>query len=110
MRPLLSKLVSALLPTGVYKRDADGVPVITVSWNGTTEMTHAGIERALARQFALLQGAERCLTCHRVLNVANEPGSLDCGGDCRQCMVLAGDPDCARALACTSESRVDKPA
>ena len=53
MRRVLSELCSAILPAGIYQRDADGVPVIMNSSNGTTEMTPVGIERALARQFVL---------------------------------------------------------
>jgi hypothetical protein len=37
-----------------------------------------------------------CLICKRLLNNPNDPLSMDCGGDCLQCMADAGDPDCIR--------------
>ncbi len=44
--------------------------------------------------------AAACLTCGRKLNVAGDRRTLDCGGDCRQCMaVIGGDPDCIDAIA-----------
>lgn len=40
----------------------------------------------------------RCHICGRGLNNADDPRSLDCGGDCLQCMADAGDPDCIAAV------------
>jgi hypothetical protein len=39
-----------------------------------------------------------CQICDRKLNVKGDARSVDCGGDCRQCMAEAGDPDCAKSL------------
>lgn len=35
-----------------------------------------------------------CATCGRLLDNPDDPMSLDCGGDCQQCMADVGDPDC----------------
>lgn len=40
---------------------------------------------------------ERCNLCNQELNTGN-PLSVNCGGDCRLCMALAGDPDCIKQL------------
>ena len=40
-----------------------------------------------------------CKTCKHVMNDPADPGTLDCGGDCRRCMAEAGDPDCMRTMA-----------
>lgn len=43
---------------------------------------------------------DKCLTCGRELNnPADMPYSADCGGDCRQCMAVLGDPDERDAIA-----------
>lgn len=39
-----------------------------------------------------------CQSCNDPLNVAGDPTSLDCGGDCRRCMANAGDPDCLKSM------------
>jgi hypothetical protein len=39
-----------------------------------------------------------CGTCGKELNVTLKPETLDCGGDCLQCMADAGDPECAELL------------
>jgi len=39
-----------------------------------------------------------CNICSRVLNVADDPTTKDCGGDCLRCMAEAGDPDCIKAM------------
>lgn len=39
-----------------------------------------------------------CDMCHCELDDINDPGSFDCGGDCRRCMAYFGDPDCIRAM------------
>jgi hypothetical protein len=44
------RFLTWFLPCGVFKRDADGTPLILISWNGTTSMTDAGIRRALQSQ------------------------------------------------------------
>lgn len=41
---------------------------------------------------------KQCGSCKRPLNQPDDPRSLDCGGDCRQCMADAGDPDCIKSL------------
>jgi len=42
--------------------------------------------------------SNRCGICRRLLNNPVDPVSLDCGGDCLQCMAAAGDPDCERHM------------
>lgn len=41
---------------------------------------------------------DRCSICRRALNVATDPFSEDCGGDCLLCMADAGDPECVEAV------------
>lgn len=41
---------------------------------------------------------KQCNSCKRPLDQPDDPRSLDCGGDCRQCMADAGDPDCIESL------------
>lgn len=49
---------------------------------------------------------ERCRICQRLLNDELVPESLDCGGDCLECMaVVADDPDCVRAMMRISRER-----
>jgi len=40
----------------------------------------------------------RCNICQRELDNPNDALSMDCGGDCLQCMADAGDPDCMAAV------------
>jgi hypothetical protein len=40
----------------------------------------------------------RCNTCKRELDNPADPRSMDCGGDCLQCMADAGDPDCVEEI------------
>jgi hypothetical protein len=46
---LLARFICAFLPGGVLLRDTDGKPLILVSRNGTTSMTHEGLKRALEK-------------------------------------------------------------
>lgn len=39
-----------------------------------------------------------CAICGRPLDVADDPLSVDCGGDCLGCMADCGDPDCVAAV------------
>ena len=39
-----------------------------------------------------------CAICQRELSVADDPFSVDCGGDCLLCMAEAGDPECMQAV------------
>jgi hypothetical protein len=41
----------------------------------------------------------RCGICKRELNVASDPTTEDCGGDCLRCMADAGDPDAINAMS-----------
>lgn len=36
---------------------------------------------------------KKCGICGRLLDQPNDRKSLDCGGDCVQCMADSGDPD-----------------
>jgi hypothetical protein len=41
----------------------------------------------------------KCLICGTELNQPEDPGTVDCGGDCRRCMArVALDPDEIRAM------------
>lgn len=44
-----------------------------------------------------------CATCKRVLGMAGDPSTADCGGDCLRCMAEAGDPDCIAAMEAANE-------
>lgn len=48
---------------------------------------------------------KQCISCKRLLDQPDDPRSLDCGGDCRQCMADAGDPDCIESLRGAEPSR-----
>ena len=39
-----------------------------------------------------------CSICNRALDVADDPYSLNCGGDCLMCLAEARDPDCVRMV------------
>lgn len=39
-----------------------------------------------------------CSICGVELDQPDKPLTLDCGGDCVECMADAGDPDCQRAV------------
>jgi hypothetical protein len=39
-----------------------------------------------------------CAICRRALGDPDDPLSVDCGGDCLQCMADCGDPDCVAAI------------
>lgn len=39
-----------------------------------------------------------CLICKRVLDNPEDPLSVDCGGDCLQCMADCDDPDAVAAV------------
>jgi hypothetical protein len=50
------------------------------------------------QDFSALQ--KRCKICRRLLGDPADPiRSLDCGGDCLQCMADCGDPDCIREMS-----------
>lgn len=55
-------------------------------------------EGAWCRPVPVARGLGKCQTCGRELST-DDPRSLDCGGDCLQCMADAGDPDAERAIA-----------
>lgn len=40
----------------------------------------------------------RCQICGKPLSESKQSMRYNCGGDCMQCMVWAGDPDCAKHL------------
>ncbi len=41
----------------------------------------------------------RCSFCKRLLDNAEDPYSVDCGGDCVKCMAeVVQDPDCIKHL------------
>lgn len=40
----------------------------------------------------------RCAICKRLLGNPEDPASVNCGGDCLQCMADCGDPDCIAAI------------
>ncbi len=41
-----------------------------------------------------MEASKFCHICDRQLDLPNDPTTLDCGGDCLQCMADVGDPDC----------------
>ncbi|MES2148526.1 MAG: hypothetical protein V4508_01920 [Pseudomonadota bacterium] len=45
------------------------------------------------------QVKKTCNICGRALDNPADPYSVDCGGDCLQCMADSGDPDCAATVA-----------
>jgi hypothetical protein len=48
-----------------------------------------------------------CHICGRELNNQSDPLSVDCGGDCLQCMADAGDPDCVVAVQAIARSQLN---
>jgi hypothetical protein len=44
------------------------------------------------------RGGRHCAICGRPLNNAEDPLSVDCGGDCLGCMADCEDPDCVAAV------------
>ncbi len=51
---------------------------------------------------------EKCLICGRKLDDPSDPvRSINCGGDCLQCMATVGqDPDCIAALAAAEDETI----
>ena len=48
----------------------------------------------------------RCQICRRLLDDPTDPiRSMDCGGDCLQCMADSGDLDCIAKMATIDPSR-----
>jgi len=52
-----------------------------------------------------LEVSPTCNICGRVLDVAQDPSSRNCGGDCVRCMAESGDPDCIKTMEALKKTK-----
>lgn len=70
---------------------------------GTCKITVGAVVRRLAFGLPMVDVSQpkddECGNCRVELNQPDDPRTLDCGGDCLNCMANAGDPDCRVRIA-----------